>query len=141
MELDEGQRGLLQPYCCSIHVLVPMSKIPDPERPFEATPSLEATGAASAHAEPQALPVVPGYEVLEEIGRGGMGIVYKARQLQLNRIVAVKVIRQDKLAHPESVRRFRREIEAAARMTHPNLVTVYDAAEAGSVHYFSMQFV
>jgi serine/threonine protein kinase len=94
-------------------------------------------GATSA----DAWPVIPGYELLEEIGRGGMGIVYKARQLASNRLVALKVIRKDRLTHPEAVRRFRREAQAAARLSHPNIVLVHDSDQAGDVHYLAMEYV
>src|SRR5262249_12208747 len=86
-------------------------------------------------------PAIPGYEILGELGRGGMGIVYKARDLTRDRVVAVKVIRRDRLVHAEAVRRFRREALAAARLAHPNVVRVYDADEAGDTPYLVMEFV
>jgi serine/threonine protein kinase len=86
-------------------------------------------------------PVIPGYELLEVVGRGGMGIVYKARQLASGRLVALKVIRKDRLTHPEAVRRFRREAQAAARLSHPNIVLVHDSDQAGDVHYLAMEYV
>jgi tRNA A-37 threonylcarbamoyl transferase component Bud32 len=86
-------------------------------------------------------PSVPGYEILEELGRGGMGIVYKAHDLAKGRVVAVKVIRKDRLVHAEAVARFRREAQAAARVAHPNLVRVYDADHAGGTHFLVMEFV
>jgi eukaryotic-like serine/threonine-protein kinase len=88
-----------------------------------------------------ARPIIPGYEIHEEIGRGGMGIVYKARQVESNRVVALKVIRKDRLTHPEAVRRFRREAQAAARLSHPNIVIVHDSDQAGDVHYLAMEYV
>jgi serine/threonine protein kinase len=86
-------------------------------------------------------PVIPEFEILEELGRGGMGIVYRARQHRVNEIVAVKVIRKDRLQHEESVRRFRREAQAAARLSHPNIVKVFDFDRAGDTHYLVMEFV
>jgi serine/threonine protein kinase len=86
-------------------------------------------------------PVLADYEVLEELGRGGMGIVYKARHLGLNRTVALKVIRKERLANPEAVRRFRREAQAAARLTHPNIVLIYDSDQAGDTHFLAMEYV
>jgi serine/threonine protein kinase len=86
-------------------------------------------------------PVIPGYEILGELGRGGMGVVYKARQTDRGRLVAIKVIRKDRLPHAESVRRFRREAQAAARLAHPNVVLVYDYDAEGDTHFLVMEFV
>jgi WD40 repeat protein/tRNA A-37 threonylcarbamoyl transferase component Bud32 len=88
-----------------------------------------------------ARPSIPGYEILGELGRGGMGIVYKARDLATGRTVAVKVIRKDRLQHAEAVGRFRREAQAAARVAHPNLVRVYGSDQAGDAHYLVMEYV
>jgi serine/threonine protein kinase len=101
-------------------------------------PTMTLTPAPAAEPAP---PAVAGYQVLEEIGRGGMGIVYKARHLAQNRIVALKVIRQERLAHPEAVSRFRREAHAAARVSHPNIVAVEEYDQVGDVHYLAMEFV
>ncbi|HYT87480.1 MAG TPA: serine/threonine-protein kinase, partial [Gemmataceae bacterium] len=86
-------------------------------------------------------PHISGYEILGELGRGGMGIVYKARDLTRNRLVALKVIRQDRLTHAESVRRFRREAQAAARVSHPNVVRIYDSDYNGDTHYLIIEYV
>jgi serine/threonine protein kinase len=85
-------------------------------------------------------PQLPDFEILGEIGRGGMGIVYRARQRD-GQIVAVKVIRKDRLLHEEAVRRFRREAQAAARLCHPNIVTVFDFDRAGDTHFLVMELV
>jgi WD40 repeat protein/predicted Ser/Thr protein kinase len=87
-------------------------------------------------------PVTPeGYEVLDELGRGGMGIVYKARQRSLNRLVALKVMTQGSGSSPADRERFRREAEAAALLRHPNVVQVYEVGEASGQLYLALEYI
>jgi WD40 repeat protein/tRNA A-37 threonylcarbamoyl transferase component Bud32 len=81
------------------------------------------------------------YVLLEKLGEGGMGQVFKARHDLLGRVVAVKVIRKDRLAGPDAVRRFRQEVRAAAQLSHPNLVLAYDADEVRGMHFLVMEYV
>ncbi|WP_138493106.1 Stk1 family PASTA domain-containing Ser/Thr kinase [Paenibacillus pinistramenti] len=81
------------------------------------------------------------YQILERIGGGGMALVYKAQDLLLNRHVAVKVLRQQFVNDEEFIRRFRREAQSAASLSHPNVVSIYDVGEEGDVHYIVMEYV
>jgi tetratricopeptide (TPR) repeat protein len=82
---------------------------------------------------------VPGYEIVGELGRGGMGVVFQARQTALNRLVALKMIRRGDRASPEDLARFRREAEAVARLRHPNIVQIFEVGEHGGLAYFSLE--
>jgi serine/threonine-protein kinase len=81
------------------------------------------------------------YLILDRLGEGGMGEVFQARHRHMQRIVALKVIRKEKLANEEAVKRFYQEVHAAGQLHHPNIVIAYDAGQAGSTHYFAMEHV
>src|SRR5208283_1060330 len=81
------------------------------------------------------------YELLAEIGRGGMGVVFKARQTEPDRTVAVKMIISGTVSSPEEVQRFRTEAEAAGRLQHANIVKVYEVGEVGGRYFYSMEYI
>ena len=81
------------------------------------------------------------YELLEELGGGGMGRVFKAVHRKMNRTVAVKLLPESLVRSPDSVERFRREVRVLARLSHPNVVAVHDAGEAGGTHFYVMDLV
>jgi len=87
------------------------------------------------------LPAVPGYEIIEEIGRGGMGVVYRARQLGLARTVALKMVLTGRRTGPQHLARFRAEAAALARLQHPNIVQIFDVGDAAGRPYFVFEFV
>jgi len=84
---------------------------------------------------------IPGYQILSKIGQGAMAVVFKAKQLSLDRIVAIKVLPKRLSENPEFVERFYREGRAAARLNHPNIVQAFDVGESGGYHYFVMEYI
>ncbi len=90
---------------------------------------------------PEEKSLIPGYELLDYLGGGGMGAVYKARQIGLDRLVAVKLLRPDLAADPEQVQRFLSEARIAGKLRHENIVSALDCGVAGSLRYLVMEFV
>ncbi|MFO1484540.1 MAG: WD40 repeat domain-containing serine/threonine-protein kinase [Verrucomicrobiaceae bacterium] len=108
------------------------------------TPSQKPSPASQPPAAPppeELAPLFPQLDILELLGRGGMGAVYKARQPKLNRFVALKIIAGDAAADPHFAERFQREAQALAKLNHPNIVSVFDFGETGGLFYFLMEFV
>jgi WD40 repeat protein/serine/threonine protein kinase len=119
---------------------------------FEVHAALTADGNHSArdgaaHSANQGLesashcPEVEGYELMGELGRGGMGVVYKARQIKLNRVVALKMIRSGLLAGSQELARFRREAEVVAHLQHPHIVQIHEVGDAKGWPYLALEFV
>jgi serine/threonine protein kinase len=84
---------------------------------------------------------IPQLEILELLGMGGMGMVYKARQPNLDRIVALKILLKESAPHPSFAERFSREAKAPAKLNHPGIVNVYDFGQTGEYYYFVMEYV
>ena len=81
------------------------------------------------------------YEVIEKIGEGGMSVVYKAKDRLLNRYVAIKILRPEFIKDEQFVENFRRESQAAAGLSHPNIVSVYDVGKEGNIHFIVMELI
>src|SRR2546429_2588995 len=104
-------------------------------------PSTAAPPILGAQSQPGApLPEIPGYELLAVLGRGGHGIVYRARHLKLKRMAALKMLLTGEYASPAELARFMREAEAIAALQHPNIVQIYDVGEVDGRPYFAMEY-
>lgn len=104
-------------------------------------PATVAYQALPSPAAPGQTTVFGSYELLEQLGHGGMGVIYKARDLQLERVVALKMVRGGLLAHPEDLARFFREAHAAARLRHPNIVPIHEINQVQKHHYYTMDYI
>src|SRR5260370_32153964 len=119
-----------------------LDKLPPPPPRQAAVPCLQSTvtlAPTGGHADGE-MPRIAGYELLGELGRGGMGIVYKARQIGLNRLVALKMIRGAYVDEQGRVR-FQSEAEAVARLQHPNIVQIHEIGTQDGLPFFSLEFV
>ena len=110
-----------------------------PELPFDSDAT--AGGDSESPAETMATRQFGRFELLEELGRGGMGVVFRARQTDLNRIVAIKMILVNRLASQDQIRRFYQEAQAAGRLSHPNIVGIHEVGEVHGQHFFSMDCI
>ena len=107
-----------------------------------AQPAAPATNApANLGAEARALLDHPRYRLLRQLGQGGMGTIYLAEHLLMRRLVAIKLIRAGYLDNAQLVQRFRQEVEAAAQLSHPHIVTAHDTDEVAGIHFLVMEFV
>lgn len=104
-------------------------------------PQVSDGSIASAETHSPRLPDIAGFEIIEELGRGGMGVVYKALELSSRRLVAIKLIRDGALADSQQRARFRIEAEAASRMRHPNIVAIHAVGDQDGQPFYAMDFI
>jgi tRNA A-37 threonylcarbamoyl transferase component Bud32 len=127
-----------------LHTLIAAQEVPAHPAPAE-DPGVTQMTVGPKETLPSSVspgwPVLPGYQILGELGKGGMGVVYKARQVKLNRLIALKMILAGHHASSEVLSRFRIEAEAVARLKHPNIVQVHEVGDVEGRPFFSLEFV
>ncbi|MFN0017545.1 MAG: protein kinase domain-containing protein [Pirellulaceae bacterium] len=132
--------------CCKVLENVPEDTLVQMAREaateaFRAGAAVTSPGASPNQTIPPELTEHQRYKILGLVGLGGMGAVYKAEHRMMERLVALKVISRSFTANPQAVERFRREVKAAAKLSHANIVTAHDAEQAGELHFLVMEFV
>ncbi|HZZ79748.1 MAG TPA: serine/threonine-protein kinase, partial [Gemmataceae bacterium] len=147
---DMKSNDLLQDGVTEIITALDEIDEPEPVLPLHATDkcsprdpdaTMHVRHAATMHTIALDLPRVPGYEIVEELGRGGMGVVYKAWQHSLQRAVALKMILAGSFAGPQDLDRFRAEARAIARLHHPNLLSIYETGECERLPFYAMEYM
>src|SRR5215469_18947439 len=126
--LPSAATGGLCPRCLMAEAMVPTEA------------GVEAVAQPPLPAE-QIAPHFPQLEILECLGRGGMGVVYKARQKTLNRIAALKLLAPERVGDAKFAERFTREAQALAALNHPNIITIHDFGQAGGFYFLLMEFI
>jgi serine/threonine protein kinase len=112
------------------------------QRPGGATPKAPtSTQQTETKADDDEIPTVPGYQLYEVIGKGGMGKVYRANQLSLNRVVAIKVLNEDLAKHKSFIKRFEKETASLATLNHPNITSIIDRGRTNKTFFFVMEYV
>ncbi len=135
--LDQlGDVGLPESLSHAFSLTTTLAREPDPGLNDTTQPLLPTTKAA-----PNSWPRVAGYQIVEVLGQGGMGIVYKAHQEKLDRFVALKMIRAGDGARPQDIARFETEAKAVAAIDHNNIIKIFDIGEQGGLPYFSLEYL
>jgi WD40 repeat protein/tRNA A-37 threonylcarbamoyl transferase component Bud32 len=139
--LDELRRAIADLEAAQELLALPATEYQPSQGRSDAPTRIDSVARQPAPPDAAPWPCVTGYQIESQLGRGGMGVVYKARQTALKRLVALKMILHGDRAEPKELARFRSEAEAVARLRHPNIVQVYEVGEHDGRPFFSMEFV